>query len=274
MMRAARPSTLLGADATITTDGTIDADYPLTNLHDGLPTEITRWTNTTQTRIVWDFGTVKTIEGFLLVMHTVAAAAVVKVQANSSNVWGAPAFSEDLTVGDWSGGLPPNISADLRGTLLATTGYRYASVLLPAGASAHAIGEVIWVPAWDEITIGGVSNRAIERVGIRRVSVNETSYGVQHVVERGVRQRRVRPPMEASDAADRARLMALVDDAGGNLGFPALIDVLSPTGEQTIEALYARFHPEFINQVNESFAFWDAQNLQLDLLEIQRGLPL
>lgn len=80
----------------VPTSANVDPDYPLTNLHDGTPTEVTRWTTNAATRIVWDAGgsPVFTLEGFLIVMHTWIAGSTVKLQANDTNVWTSPAFEQ------------------------------------------------------------------------------------------------------------------------------------------------------------------------------------
>jgi hypothetical protein len=273
-MRFAYPSDILGAGVTVTSSTSVDADYPLTNLHDGKPTEVTRWTTNAQTRIVWDFGSARTLEGLMVVMHTLAAGAIVKAQAHTANVWTSPAFSQEITVGAWPDHLPPNLDADFRGTLLATTGYRYVSLLLPAATPNHALGEVLWVAEWQEVTIGGVSDRRLPRSDVRRVNVNSTAYGVTHVVERLVRQRRVRPLFQASDAADVDKLRRLAREAGGNLGFPVVIRLLGVSSLETIESLYVQFSPDAIGELEESFYFWHVQDIALDLLEVQRGLPL
>ena len=118
-MRFCFPSQLVGATATITSSTAVDADYPLTNLHDGLPTEPTRWTTGASTRIVWDLGAgspVPTVEGLLVVMHTLPAGATLTVQANGADAWGAPSFSQVVTVPAWGPepllALPPNLLVD------------------------------------------------------------------------------------------------------------------------------------------------------------------
>ena len=263
------PAALLGADATITSDGALDAQYPLTNLHDGLPTEVTRWTTNVETRTTWDHGAPVTIEGLMIVLHTFAAGATLKIQANPTDAWGAPAFSQDVVVPAWSDHLPPNITVDLRGTLLATTGYRWTSLLKPAQANNHGIGELLWIPEW--IALDHRCVWPVRRADVRRISVNSTSHGVDHVIDRRVRQERVRPRFPYLAAADRARMLSLLRSAGADLGWPV---VLNPDEVTSAENHYVRFHPDSVKELEETLAFIDRSEVQLDLLEIQRGRPL
>jgi hypothetical protein len=269
-MRYALPSALIGAHATITSSTTVESQYPLAHLHDGLPTEIVRWETSAPTRIVWDFGVPVTIEGLLVVMHTFAAGAVLKVQAHTADSWGAPAFSQDVTVPTWLDHVSPNVLADLRGTALAASGFRYVSLLMPAQAANHAIGELLWVATWSETD--SAPAWPVDRRERRRVSVNTTAYGVEHIVERNVRQTGVQPVFRAISDADRGRLLALARAAGAHRGWVLVIEYGdTPT---ILEALYVRFTPEMITQLTESFLVFGAHEVQLDLLEVQRGLAL
>lgn len=282
-MRFCFPSDLVGATATITSTNAADADYPLSNLHDGRPTEPTRWTTAASTRIVWDLGAgspTTRVEGLIIVMHTMPAGSVLKVQANAADAWGAPTFSQDVTVPAWGPelvlSLPANILVDLRGTTLATTGYRFLSLLLPDHGSPgadHALGEVCWIGAWQS----PASSAAwpVRRGEVRRVSVNSTSYGVDHVIDRHVRQRRLFPRLGAIGDADRALWLQLAREAGGDVGFPLVLDVDETSDfAASAEGLFVRFHPESINALQEDLIVFGASDLQLDLLEVQRGLPL
>lgn len=278
-MRWGLPSDLVGAAATLTSSTAVDADYPLAHLHDGLPTEITRWSTSAQTRLVWDFGAgspAQTIEGLLVVMHTLLEGASLTIQANAANAWGAPPFSTTLTVPAWVGGLPPNLLADLRATTLGTTGYRYVSLLLPDAGSPganHAIGEVCWVSQWTAPSVSCAW--PVRRSDVRRINVNATSYGVEHIVDRGVRQRRLWPRFAAISDADRALVLDLLREAGASLSWPLVLDTHETTDfHASAEALLVRVHPEAAASVGEELGFYAQTDLQLDLLEVQRGLPL
>jgi len=279
-MRWGLPSALVGANATVTSSTAVDADYPLTNLHDGLPTEVTRWSTAAQTRIVWDFGAgspPQTLEGLLVVMHTFVAGASLTIQANAANAWGAPSFSQALVVPTWpTGGLPPNLIADLRATTLATIGYRFVSLLIPDAGSPgtdHAIGEICLVSAWTEPSVSCAW--PVRRADVRRINVNSTSYGVEHIVDRGVRQRRLWPRFASLSDADRQLLLDLLREAGADLGWPLVLDTHETTDfHSSAEALYVRFHPETAASFGEELGFYAQTDAQLDLLEVQRGIAL
>ena len=242
-MRFCPPSALRGAAATVTSGGAVDAQYPLTNLHSGNPIDPVRWTTTAETRLVWDHGSPVTMEALMIVMHTFAAGATLQVEANSTNSWGAPAFSHAVVVPAWPDHLPANIVGDLRGTTLATTGYRYTSLLMPAQAVPHAIGELLWISAWTAVD-GGQVGRNLQRADVRRIHVNSTAYGVEHVVERRVRQRRLWPSLEILSDSTRATVLALARDAGADRGWPVVIDVHATPFHASAEALFVRFHHE------------------------------
>ena len=277
-MRWCLPSELIiGVDPSSSTP--VDAQYPLSNLHDGSPTEVTRWTTGAATRLVWDWGATSpptTAEGLLVVMHTLAEGRTLKVQANATNTWGAPSYSHDLVVPAWSGFLPPNLLLDLRATTVATLGYRYVSLLLPDTGSPgvpHALGEVCWVSRWTEPSVS--CGWPVRRGEIRKVSVNATSYGVEHVIDRSVRQRRLWPRFSALSDADRQLVLDLMREAGADRAFPIVLDV-DPVSDfaASAEALLVRFHPESVADFNEELGFFAQTDLALDLVEVQRGLPL
>lgn len=266
-----------GAPSAITSSTAVDADYPLANLHDGDPTSPTRWTTAAAARIVWDLGGGSpsvTIEGLLVVVHTLYEGQTLTVQGNATNAWGAPAFSQAITIGAYQGGLPNNVLVDLRATTLATLGYRYVSLLLPDHVTGgHAIGEVCWISRWTAPSVS--AGWPVQRSDVRRISVNATSYGVAHVIDRGVRQRRLRLHFAALSDADRALWLALVREAGASLPWVLVLDV-DPTTDfaASAEALYVRFAPEAIGALEESLIYYGLTDLDIDLLEVQRGLAL
>lgn len=268
-MLFAYPSDLLGADAVVSSDGAIDAQHPLSNLHDGNPIDVTRWTTNAQTRTKWDHGAATTMEGLIIVLYTFAAGATLKVQAHPTDSWSPPDFSLDVIVPAWPDHLPANITVDLRGTALATTGFRWTSLLKPAQAANHAIGELHWIRQWTALDHRCVW--PVSRSEVRRVSVNSTSHGVDHVIERRVRQKRLRPKFPYLTNADSDRVLTLARTAGANLGWPVVLD---PDQITSAENYFVRFHPDNIKELEESLAFIDRNEMQLDLLEMQRGLPL
>lgn len=265
-MLFALPNHLI-TDVVPTSSTSVDADYPLANLHDGLPTEVTRWETNAATRLVWDFTTPRTIEGLVIVMHSfLAAAGTLTLQANATDVWTSPSYSQALTVPAWPDTLPANIAIDTRTHTINTLGYRYMSLLIPAQTLEHGLGEILIVDAWTALERPPVW--PVKRGDVRRISRNMTAYGVEHVVERGVRQRRLQLTLATATDTDRDALLTLARQAGGSEGFPIVYE----TAVATSEVHYVRFAPASIDEFTESLDFIDQSSLTLDLIEIQRGL--
>lgn len=278
-MRFAPPSRMVtrGGVGPSAVSSNVETDYPLTNLHDGTPTEVTRWTTNGTQRITWDQASAIPVDGFLLVMHTFAAGATVKVQANATDSWGNPSFSQDIVVPSWTGGtsqwlLPTNLVADFRLTSLGSTGYRYLSVLMPAQSANHAVGEIVWVKSWMEPQSS--ITWPVTRSEIRRVNVNSTSYGIEHVVDRKVHQRRLTLGFRAISSADRDMLLALVREVGASESFALVLDVAETDFHASSEALLVRMTAESVADFQESLQFFDVHDISMEVIEVQRGLAL
>ena len=107
------------------------------------------------------------------------------------------------------------------------------------------------------------------------MSVNSTAYGVEHVIDRHVRQRRLWTRLIAISDADRALWLQLAREAGADVAFPLVLDVDETTDfAASAEGLYVRFHPEAVANLQEDLIVFGATDLQLDFVEVQRGLPL
>ena len=252
---------------------TVSTDYPLANLEDGLPTEITRWTTAAETRLVWNWGNASPVEGLMVVMHNFSPGSVLKVQAHTADSWTSPTYSLDVTVPTAHEGdaLCRNIMVDLTGTAMDGTGFQYVSLLIPVmGSIVPAIGELVWVQKWTVVTSPSWPMR---RSDIRRVTINSTSYGVDHIVDRHVRQRRLWPRFPLVSNTVRNAWFALIREAGGDTEWPLMLEAYETT-DNAVEGLYVRFHPDFANDFQESFAFANSTDLELDLLEVQRGIRL
>jgi hypothetical protein len=272
-MRYALPSDLLGAAATVSaTGGTVDADYPLTNLADQRPTEPCRFTTATEVRIVWDWGSATPLEGFLAVMHNIPAGTVVTLAGNTTNSWGAPAVTKAITVLPWENGLPVNIAADLSATAFLSTGYRYTSLLLPAQADDHAIGTALWVAEWQDLDRSAIGT--VRLSDLRRPSINTTAYGVIHVVERHVRQRRLRLDFIPTDA-DRTRIRELLRDAEGvESAWPLVLHNNTVDATEDEPVYFVTINPSSAEEQEEAWLEPGVAEVTLDVVELQRGLAL
>jgi hypothetical protein len=248
-------------------------DYPLTNLHDGSPTAITRWATTASLRVIWDLGAATPLEGVLVVMHTFAPTTILTLAGNTTNTWGSPPASATVTIPALEGGLPPNLLQDLRATGFASPGYRWLSLLTPVQVAAHGIGELALVRQWR--TLESSVAWPVVRSELRRAFANTTAYGVQHVVDRHVRQRRLSLHFVSISDADRDALLTLVREAGADRPFVVVLDPDEHTefGPRA-DALLVQLGAENVNTLLETLLFFNVQELTLDVLEVQRGLAI
>lgn len=269
----ARPSDLLGADATVTAiGGTVDADYPLTNLADQRPTEVCRFTTAIDTRIVWDWGTATPLEGLILVMHNVPAGVSLVAAGNPTNTWGAAAVTHAVTVLPWEQGLPVNVAFDLRETAFQTTGYRYTSLLIPAQAEDHALGTALWVAEWRTLDRPCVGEATL--ADVRRITVNTTSYGVTHIVDKNVRQRRLRLSFKPTDDDLDAIRALLRDSAGAAYAWPIVVHSNTTDAIEDEPVYFVTIDPRNAEELEETWVELNLGARDLDVLELQRGLAL
>ena len=145
-MTYTRPTDNIADSVTPTlTVGTADANYPIANLTDGIPSKPFKVTGTTLS-VVWDFGSATNVDAVTIPMHNLdAALAGVRWQGNAANAWGAPSIDQALTVpADDADGLPGYVHLDL--SAISPRAYRYWRLHIPtANSVAIALGECfIW----------------------------------------------------------------------------------------------------------------------------------
>jgi hypothetical protein len=269
----ATPSDLLGADAVLNVEGgLVDADYPLTNLADQRPTEVCRFTTAVALRIVWDFGTATPVEGLFVAMHNIPAGTVVTLCGNTTNSWFTPAVTHTVTVLPWEQGLPVNIAADLRGTAFVTTGYRYVSMHVPAQAANQAFGTALWVAEWQTLDRPCVGEATL--ADVRRVTVNTTSYGVTHIVDKNVRQRRLRLSFKPTDNDLDAIRALLRDSEGAALAWPIVVHSHTTGAIEAEPVYFVTIDPRSAEELEETWVELNLGARDLDVLELQRGLAL
>jgi hypothetical protein len=76
------------------------SDWPVENLQDQRHTLYWKSTGVASEWVKWQFDGAKDVEGIAIKYHNLTAGATVKIQANTSDSWGTPAFEEELTVQD------------------------------------------------------------------------------------------------------------------------------------------------------------------------------
>lgn len=264
--RYARFADLVGAGATITAAaGTIDATYGLGFLHDRNPARPCKFTTGAAARLVWDFGAAQRIDAIVLPAHNLAAGAAVKFQGNASDAWGSPTVDAAITIPALpADGVPVSCWRNLTtATGYTASGFRYWSLSIPAQAVAPALGEVVLVSNLRRWTRG--PRWGAVRTDVRRVNVGETEYGVRHVYDLGVRERRIDLAWLTTDAGVED-VRSVVAGARGPL-YPWVL-VLD---ESANEALYVTADAA---ELADTWAGPGLHDLKLTAREVARGLAL
>jgi hypothetical protein len=111
------PTDQLLNDAVTITPSSQDSAYPINNLYDKNPAKAFKL-DATSGSIVIDFGSAKTVQFVAIIHHNLdVALSGVAIQGNSSNSWGAPAFSQTITIPAYElDGFPVNPFIDISGT--------------------------------------------------------------------------------------------------------------------------------------------------------------
>lgn len=89
-------------DSASLTASTEESAYPASNLQDAILSSVWRSAGVTSENIVINLGTASAADIVFLANHNLTSSATITLQANSSDSWGAPPFSETLT---WESGI-------------------------------------------------------------------------------------------------------------------------------------------------------------------------
>lgn len=161
------------SDAGTWSCATAAANYPASNL--GLPhansAEALKDDGTsTAFRVVVDMGAAYTVSAFAALAHDIPATATnLKVQANSSDSWGSPAFSHDCTY-----------RADAIVEFFAEQTYRYWSFTLTKASAATilTIARMLFGPAFDFTQMP--SEKSVEWGGDEDTDTKRTKSGASY----------------------------------------------------------------------------------------------
>lgn len=257
-----KPSDNVAGNATITAQsGTVDTDYPLSNLVDDNPAKPGKLTTTTG-RIMFDFGSAQTIQLIALIHTNLTAGLTVKIQANATDSWATPSVDLAITIPTVpDDDYPLNPWLDLSG---AAYSYRYWAIYISGtNASPVAIGEV-----WMQATKRSFTRNILwgcQEMEVHPAVEHATTYGVSTVYSLGPRMRAVRGSVRANQTA-AAELLALERDAQ-HRGLPFLF-ILDPAVN---DALYVRWaSPPFL----KTNVFLQTRPIDVAFEEVSRGLYL
>lgn len=246
--------------------GVVDAAYPLANLIDLNPALATKLTSTT-CRIVFDFVVARRVDVVALIHHNLdAGLGNVKIEANATNVWGAPSFSAAFTIPAYhEDGMPVNPWLDLTGKAgYSAGGFRYWSILVGnVNSKAISLGDV-WLGATKRTLVRNIewgSEESDEWPSI----VHVTDFGVKTVYPYGTKLRSLSGNIKTTDAG-LAALRAFHRDSFGQAK-PVLV-VEDPTVN---DALMARI---ITPRIAVKRHFINLNELPFAIEELSRGLPL
>lgn len=129
---------------TWSSDGTVNAVYPLTNIDDAKPWNPVIY-SVNPTRITLDMASAKRVDLVPFFHTNFDAGAVIRVQMNAANSWGSPSVSATVTIPTvGEDGFPGQPWVDLTGVAgYSVGGYRYLSIAIVSGQSTLlSIGDV------------------------------------------------------------------------------------------------------------------------------------
>ena len=280
-LRYARPSDLVTSAASITASGAVssDANYGLAALYDNDPAKPLKFETVGPVRLVYDFGAARRVDAFSLPNSNLAAGTVCIVALNNTNSWASPTVQADLIMGaQHMDGHRASPWCDLTvASGYTTSGYRYASLFVPAQAVNIKLGETPIISAlrqFDHEPQFGGSKGSLRRF----LESLRTEFGVVRVNRRRIKQR-VYTFNIKGNTPDYEAIQALCDDAGG-LALPWFF---SPDDAVHNElGLFVRFTPESAARLLGSEEFFYTvgsgngliENVSLDIEEVSRSLPL
>jgi hypothetical protein len=243
----------------VTCTGTTEnATYPGSNLINGIPGKPGKLTGTTGNWVV-DLGSAKTVQVVAIVHHNLDAGLSVNIQGNATNSWGAPSFSQAITIPSSRGdGFSVNPFLSISQT------YRYWRLVI---ASANSV-----LPAVGELVLGGtlrtlargISPGAV-RTERRLVMEQKTSLGASLRYDLGVIEREIQAETVAS-LTGLAALRAWWQSCKGRLT-PTLIIPDNSANDCT----YALFSESVLEW---TWAAPNGQTVPLNFSEVSRGLAL
>lgn len=244
--------------------GSADPDYPATNLNDlvvARPAQL----STTTGAFVFSFLAAQRVDLVALPHHNLSAGLEVRIQANPTDTWGAPAFNRPITIPPYrKDGLPPGAWLNL--TTQAgydVGGWQYWRVAI-VGVN-HAPVKLTEVVLLSTIrTLNPNISWGARRPERRPLIENETDYGVQTVYDLGVTHRQLEGDIDTTDAG-----LAAVSDWWQDCRGRARPCLLIPD-ESVNDAWFVRWATE----LDPTLVITDRNTIPVGFKEISKGLIL
>lgn len=252
-------------NATITVQtGTVDPEYPVTNLVDGNPAKPAKILETSG---AWKFAFTgaQRIDFLAIPHHNLTAGLEVRIQGNAADAWGAPTLNALITIPAWrTDGWPVGPWLDLTGVAgYAVGGFQYwRLVVVGVNAAPVAIGQV-WLGAALRTLSPNLSWGAREGE-FHKITEHETDFGVVLSYDFGLLRRTLTGEVDATDAAKTAVLTWWQSTNGR-----ARPTIIVPDGTVN-EALMVRWAEPKIDVTRNVI---DRNTIPLAFQEVSRGLP-
>ena len=263
-----RPSDNVAPNATITIQtGTDpgDPNYASTSLVDLNPAKVAKILSTTGAWL-FDFGSAQRIDLAAFIHSTFADTAVMRLQGNATDSWGAPSFNALIDVQAWLGSgstrWPRNQWLDLTQEAgYSTTGYRYWRLVITGNDQNLWLGQVIFSP-----TIRRMSSDVqwdYARAPKKRSIVNETAYGSKTVYARGTTQYMLQANQRMDEELFEDQEQHFYDSDGLALPWILIPDETGPDAYfvRSVEDVYATTHH-----------FFDVHDRKFMVEELSRGV--
>lgn len=246
--------------------GTLNASYPLTNIDNDQPWLPTIFT-INPTRIKIDFGTAKRVDLVSFIHCNFDAAAVIKVEMNATDSWGAPSLTTTVvipTVGE--DGMPGNPFVDLTGVAgYSVGGYRWLSIKIQSSQSTLLSLGLVRLTS----TKRTVTNNVQDGVRVKErqpVIEHGTEGGVQLAYARGIRERTIEGAIQTSDAGIAALLTSWRATKGRTSPFLLVFD---PTVN---EAIFVKWGSSPEVAFDRTYTFLNLNDMPVSWVEVGRGL--
>jgi hypothetical protein len=182
---------IAGAVTPTLSAGTQATGYGPAKLYDNDPSYPFKVDSTTF-RLVWDWGSAVAPKLIALIHHNFAAGlSGVVFQMNASDSWGAPSFSQTLTVPAYhEDDFPANIYADLSVT---APSYRYGSLAVTSANTVNcALGELVIATSLRSLNGSLVLDSSVEDEDDHPIVEHHTDVGVSTIYAHGTRWRYLR----------------------------------------------------------------------------------
>lgn len=187
-------------------------------LVDGAPERVAKIESTTAAWVL-DHGSATPVEIVGLIHHTLNEGADVKIQRNSSNSWGSPAFEADITIPAWEGSgqtlWPVNPWLDLTQVAgYSAPGWQYTRIVVTSNGQNVHLGQ-LWLGRQIRRFTRNWDRGAEEMRSRPTIEPGKTAFGIEAIYGLATSGWSLPFTITGVDETLRAELKAQWDDCGG-----------------------------------------------------------